>query len=129
MDVKSTFLNGFIFEEVYIEQPPRFETTTFPNHVFELSKAFYSLKQAPRAWYERLSFFLIKNNFMKGKIDTTLFVKYFKNNFLIVQIYVNDIIFGSSNESLCESFAKCMSQEFKMSLIGELTFFLGLQIK
>lgn len=129
MDVKSTFLNGFISEEVYVEQPPGFENNSLPNHVFRLTKALYGLKQAPRAWYERLSSFLIKNNFTKGKVDTKLFIKNFENNFLIVQIYVDDIIFGSTNESLYESFAKTMSLEFEMSLMGELTFFLGLQIK
>ena len=129
MDVKSAFLNGFISEEVYVEQSPRFKNDYFPNHVFKLTKALYGLKQAPRAWYERLSSFLIQNNFSKGKVDTTLFIKKFKNNFFIIQIYVDDIIFGSTNESLCESFAKSMSLEFEMSLMGELTFFLGLQIK
>ena len=89
--------------------------------MFRLTKALYGLKQAPRAWYERLSSFLIENNFTKGKIDTTLFLKNFENNFLIVQIYVDDIIFDSMNESLCESFAKTMNLEFEMSLMGELT--------
>ena len=106
MDVKSTFLNGFISKEVYVEQPPGFENNGLPNHVFKLTKALHGLKQAPRAWYERLSFFLIKNNFTKGKIDTILFIKNFENNFLIVQIYVDDIIFGSTNESLCELLPK-----------------------
>ncbi|CAL9078717.1 unnamed protein product, partial [Musa textilis] len=69
MDVKSAFLNGFISEEVYVEQPPRFENSLFPNHVFKLTKALYGLKQAPRAWYERLSSFLISNDFTKGKVD------------------------------------------------------------
>ena len=87
------------------------------------------LKQASRVWYERLSSFFIENNFFKGKVDTTLFIKNFENNFLIVQIYVDDIIFSSMNETLCESFAKSMSIEFEMSLMGELTFLLGLQIK
>ena len=84
MDVKSAFLNGFISEEVFVEQPPGFENSLLPNHVFKLTKALYGLKQAPRAWYERLSSFLILNNFTKGKVDTTLFIKYFENNFLIV---------------------------------------------
>ena len=123
MDVKSAFLNGFISEEVYVEQPPRFENSLLPNHVFKLIKALYGLKQAPRAWYERLSSFLILNNFTKGKVDTTLFIKHFENNFLIVQIYVDDIIFGSSDESRCKLFVKCMSHEFEMTLMGELTFF------
>ena len=75
MDVKSAFLNGFINEEVYVEQPPGFEDHAFPNHVFKLHKALYGLKQAPRAWYDRLSKFLIENNFIRGNVDKTLFFK------------------------------------------------------
>ena len=89
----------------------------------------YGLKQAPRAWYERLSSFLISNNFNKGKVDTTLFTKHVENDILIVQIYVDDIIFGSTNELLCKDFEKVMQLEFEMSSMGELNFFLGLQIK
>ena len=129
MDVKSAFLNGFIKEEVYVEQPPGFEDTFKEDYVFKLKKALYGLKQAPRAWYERLSAYLIKNNFKRGKIDTTLFLKHIDNDLLVVQIYVDDIILGSTNESLCREFAKLMQAEFEMSLMGELTFFLGLQIK
>ena len=84
MDVKSTFLNGFIYEKFYVNQPPGFENENFPHHVFKLSKALYGLKQAPRAWYERLSSFLIKNGFARGKVDTTLFISHEKNDFLIV---------------------------------------------
>ena len=108
MDVKSAFLNGFIEEEVYIDQPPGFENSEFPNHVFKLSKALYGLKQAPRAWYERLSNFLLEKDFSKGKVDTTLFIKKTKDDLLIVQIYVDDIIFGATNHSLCEEFSKLM---------------------
>ncbi|GMI76671.1 hypothetical protein HRI_001336400 [Hibiscus trionum] len=129
MDVKSTFLNGFINEEVYVEQPPGFEDSKFPNHVFKLTKALYGLKQAPRAWYERLSNFLIEKGFEKGKVNTTLFIKMYKNDILVVQIYVYDIIFGSTNECHCQEFAKLMQGEFEMSMMGELSFFLGLQIK
>ena len=129
MDVKSAFLNGFINEEVYVEQPPGFGSFNFPNHVFKLKKALYGLKQAPRAWYERLSKFLISNGFKMGKIDTTLFIKLRKNDILIVQIYVDDIIFGATNVLLCEEFAKSMHSEFEMSMMGELNFFLGFQIK
>ena len=75
MDVKSAFLNGFINEEVYVEQPPSFQNFEFSNHVFKLTKALYGLKQAPRAWYERLSKFLLENSFNRGKIDTTFFIK------------------------------------------------------
>jgi len=129
MDVKSAFLNGYIKEEVFVEQPPGFQDFAFPNHVYKLKKALYGLKQAPRSWYERLSLFLIKCEFHRGTVDSTLFVKKSNNDLLFVQIYVDDIIFGSTNLSLCKEFSKNMQQEFEMSMMGELTFFLGLQIK
>ena len=129
MDVKSAFLNGFIQEEVYVEQPPGFEDHEKPNHVFKLQKALYGLKQAPRAWYERLSKFLMEKGFSRGSVDTTLFLKKNRHDLLVVQIYVDDIIFGATNQKLCECFAKDMQNEFEMSMMGELTFFLGLQVK
>jgi uncharacterized membrane protein YciS (DUF1049 family) len=98
-------------------------------HVFKLTKALYGLKQAPRAWYERLSTFLLENDFSRGKIDTTLFRKTHKHDLLIVQVYVDDIIFGATNEIMCEEFSNLMQSEFEMSMMGELRFFLGLQIK
>ena len=103
IDLKSVFLNGFINEEVYVEQPPSFTRFNFPNHVFKLKKTLYGLKQAPRAWYERLRKFLLENGFKMSKIDTTLFIK--TNIYiymLLVQIYVDDIIFSATNVSLCE---------------------------
>ena len=106
MDVKSVFLNGYITEEVYVAQPPGFENHDFPNHVFKLTKALYGLKQAPRAWYERLSNFLNKNGFARGKIDNTLFIKVKNKDMLIVQIYVDDIIFGATNENMCKEYAR-----------------------
>ncbi|KAH9799739.1 hypothetical protein KPL71_000448 [Citrus sinensis] len=129
MDVKSAFLNGYIMEEVYVKQPPGFENEKFPDHVYKLSKALYGLKQAPRAWYDRLKNFWLDNDFSMGKADTTLFVKHKNQDILIVQIYVDDIIFCSTNELLCKDFSSCMSQEFEMSIMGELKYFLGLQIK
>ncbi|KAH9726519.1 hypothetical protein KPL70_008287 [Citrus sinensis] len=99
------------------------------DHVYKLSKALYGLKQAPRAWYDRLKNFLLDNDFSMGKADTTLFVESKNQDILIVQIYVDDIIFGSTNELLCKDFSSCMSQEFEMSMMGELKYFLGLQIK
>ncbi|KAH9750253.1 hypothetical protein KPL71_013814 [Citrus sinensis] len=129
MDVESAFLNGYIMEEVYVKQPPGFENEKFPDYVYKLSKALYGLKQAPRAWYDRLKKFLLDNDFSMGKADTTLFVKHKNQDILIVQIYVDDIIFGSTNELLCKDFSSRMSQEFEMSMMGELKYFLGLQIK
>ncbi|KAI4370410.1 hypothetical protein MLD38_018764 [Melastoma candidum] len=129
MDVKSAFLNGEIKEEVYVDQPPGFEDPKKHDHVYKLDKALYGLKQAPRAWYERLSQFLIEKGYRKGKVDTTLFLKKHGTELLIVQIYVDDIIFGSTNNTLCNEFAELMKGEFEMSMVGELTFFLGLQIR
>jgi hypothetical protein len=129
MDVKSAFLNGFINELVYVDQPPGFEDPRYPNHVYRLSKALYGLKQAPRVWYERLRDFLIEKSFIIGKVDTTLFTKKLNGEIFICQVYVDDIIFGSTNEDYCKEFGELMSKEFEMSMIGELTFFLGFQVK
>jgi hypothetical protein len=129
MDVKSAFLNGKISELVYEEQPPGFEDPKRPNHVYKLSKALYGLKQAPHAWYERLRDFLLSKDFKIGKVDTTLFTKRIGKDLFVCQIYVDDIIFGSTNELFCEEFGKMMSNEFEMSMIGELSLFLGLKIR
>ncbi|GJU00651.1 retrovirus-related pol polyprotein from transposon TNT 1-94 [Tanacetum coccineum] len=129
MDVKSAFLNGFINEEVYVAQPPGFIDFQKPNHVYKLKKALYGLKQAPKAWYDRLKAFLIKHEYSMGMVDNTLFTKKSKSHLIIVQIYVDDIIFGSICQNMCDDFAKIMHNEFEMSMIGELNFFLGLQIK
>ncbi|WVZ84897.1 LOW QUALITY PROTEIN: hypothetical protein U9M48_031867 [Paspalum notatum var. saurae] len=129
MDVKSAFLNGFIEEEVYVRQPPAFESARFPDRVYKLRKALYGLKQARRAWYDRLKSFLLKSGFVMGSVDKTLFLLSRSGDTLIVQIYVDDIIFGGSSHALVSSFAEQMSREFEMSLMGELQFFLGLQIK
>ena len=125
IDVKSAFLNGYINEEVYVEQPPGFEDDKKPNHVYKLKKALYGLKQAPRAWYEKLDFLLSKG-FMIDKVDTTLFTKKIGKDLFVLQIYVDDIIFGSTNQYFCEEFEKMMANEFGMSMIGELGYFLGL---
>jgi hypothetical protein len=129
MDVKSAFLNGPIKEEVYVEQPPGFEDSEYPNRVYKLSKALYGLKQAPRAWYECLRDFLITNSFKVGKVDPTLFTKTIAKDLFICQIYVDDIIFGFTNKSSCEEFSRIMIQKFEMSMMGELKNFLGFQIK
>ncbi|GJQ96316.1 retrovirus-related pol polyprotein from transposon TNT 1-94 [Tanacetum coccineum] len=129
MDVKSAFLNGFINEEVYMAQPPGFIDFEKPNHVYKLKKALYGLKQAPKAWYDRLKAFLNKHEYKMGMVDNTLFTKKKSSNLIIVQIYVDDIIFGSTCQDMCDEFAKIMHDEFEMSMMDELNFFLGLQIK
>jgi hypothetical protein len=129
MDVKSAFLNGPIKDEVYAEQPPGFEDNEYPSDVHKLSKSLYGLKQAPRAWYECLRNFLITNDFKVGKADPTLFTKTIAKDLFICQIYVDDIIFVSTNKLSCEEFSRIMIQKFKMSLMGELKYFLVFQIK
>ncbi|GKA26656.1 retrovirus-related pol polyprotein from transposon TNT 1-94 [Tanacetum coccineum] len=129
MDVKSAFINGFINEDVYVAQPPGFIDFTKPNHVYRLNKALYGLKQALKSWYDRLKTFLIKHDYTMGMVDNTLCTKKEDSNIIIVQIYVDDIIFGSTCQELCDNFSKIMHDEFERSMMGELNFFLGLQIK
>ena len=100
MDVKSVFLNGYIEEEIYVDQPLGFVDLEHPNHVYKLKKALYGLKLAPRPWYERLSNFLIGQSFVRGQVDKTLFIKRSNNELVLVQIYVVDIVFGATNEAL-----------------------------
>ncbi|GJU41361.1 putative ribonuclease H-like domain-containing protein [Tanacetum coccineum] len=129
MDVKSAFIYGKIEEEVYVCQPPGFEDPDFPDRVYKVERALCGLHQAPRAWYEILLTYLLDNGFQRGKIDKTLFIGRGKCDILIVQVYVDDIIFGSTKKSLCTEFEKMMHKKFQMSSMGELTFFLGLQVK
>ncbi|GKE62503.1 putative ribonuclease H-like domain-containing protein, partial [Tanacetum coccineum] len=112
MDVKSAFLYGKIEEEVYVCQPLGFEDPYFPNRVYKVEKALYGLHQAPRAWYETLSTYLLDNEFQREKIDKTLFIKRYKGDILLVQVYVDDIIFGSTNKRLCNAFEKLMHEKF-----------------
>ncbi|GJT12762.1 retrovirus-related pol polyprotein from transposon TNT 1-94, partial [Tanacetum coccineum] len=128
MDVKTAFLNGNLREEVYVSQPDGFVDPDKPNYVYKLKKALYGLKQAPRAWYDMLSSFLISNDFSKGSVDPTLFIRREGKELLLVQIYVDDIIFAASTPELCDLFAKIMCSKFKMSMMGKISFFLGLQI-
>ncbi|GJV81018.1 putative ribonuclease H-like domain-containing protein [Tanacetum coccineum] len=129
MDVKSAFLYGEIDEEVYVTQPKGFEDPFYPKHVYRVVKALYGLHQAPRAWYARLSTFLLKHNYRRGTIDKTIFIKKNSRDIILVQVYVDDIIFGSTNKAWCTEFEVLMKGEFEMSAMGELTFFLGLQVK
>nr|GEX08220.1 retrovirus-related Pol polyprotein from transposon TNT 1-94 [Tanacetum cinerariifolium] len=97
MDVKTAFLHGSLKEDVYVCQPKGFIDADHPSHVYKLKKALYGLKQAPRAWYDELSTFLLHNHFFKGTIDPTLFIRRFHDDILVVQVYVDDIIFGSTH--------------------------------
>nr|GEU99783.1 retrovirus-related Pol polyprotein from transposon TNT 1-94 [Tanacetum cinerariifolium] len=128
MDVKTAFLHGSLKEDLYVCQPEGFIDSGYPSHVYKLKKAFYGLKQAPRAWYDELSTFLLQNRFSKGTIYSTLFTMRFDDDILVVQVYVNDIIFGSTNPRYATLFSDLMKSRFKMSMMGEMTFFLGLQV-
>ncbi|GJW45315.1 retrovirus-related pol polyprotein from transposon TNT 1-94 [Tanacetum coccineum] len=128
MDVKTAFLNDILREEVYVSQPDGFVDQDNPNHVYKLKKALYGLKQAPRAWYDLLSKFLLSQEFSKGTVDPTLFIRRQGKDILLVQIYVDDIIFASTTPELCDQFSKIMCSKFKMSMMGKISFFLGLQI-
>nr|GEW21284.1 hypothetical protein [Tanacetum cinerariifolium] len=112
IDVKSAFLYLTIKEEVYVCQPQGFEDPDYPDKVYKVVKALYGLHQAPRAWYETLADYLLENGFQRGKIDQTLFIKRQKCNILLVQIYIDDIIFGSTNKDLCKAFEKLMKDKF-----------------
>nr|GFB19446.1 copia protein [Tanacetum cinerariifolium] len=127
MYVKSAFLYGTIDEEVYVSQPPSFVDPMFPNKVYKVVKALYDLHQAPRAWYATLSTFLEKSRYKRGAIDKTLFIKQDKKDIMLVQVYVDDIIFGFIKKSWCDEFEELINNRFQMSSMGELTFFLGLQ--
>ncbi|GKD69005.1 putative ribonuclease H-like domain-containing protein [Tanacetum coccineum] len=129
MDVKNAFLYGKIDEEVYVCQSPGFEGLEFPDKVYKVEKALYGLHQAPRAWYETLSTYFLDNGFQRGTIDKTLFIKRVKGDILLVQVYVDDIIFRSTRKAMCIEFEKMMHKKFQISFMGELTFFLGLQVR
>jgi hypothetical protein len=129
MIVKIAFLNGVIQEEVYVRQPLGFENPKYLNRVYKLSKALYGLKQVPRAWYARLKSFLLDHGYVMGSIVKTLFTLKLGNDFLLVQIYVDGIIFYSSSHMLVLGFEEMMEKELQMSMMGELTFFLGIQVK
>ena len=129
MDVKNSFLNGFLKEEVYVAQPKGFVDPHFPNHLLYLNKALYGLKQALRAWYDRLTEYLVLNGFSRGQADRTLFIKKVDGELVVAQVYMDDIIFGSTKDELAHSFSSMMQTKFEISMIGELNYFLELQIQ
>nr|GEX53461.1 copia protein [Tanacetum cinerariifolium] len=128
MDVKTVFLHGSLKEDVYVCQPEGFIDADHPSHVYKLKKAIYRLKQAPRAWYDELSKFYLHNHFFKGTIDPTLYIRRFQDDILVVQVYVDDIIFGFTHPRYIQLFSDLMKSHFEISMMGEMTFFLGLQV-
>ncbi|GKA38759.1 retrovirus-related pol polyprotein from transposon TNT 1-94 [Tanacetum coccineum] len=128
MDIKMAFLDGELEEKAYVSQPEGFVDQDNSSHVYKLKKALYGLKQAPRTWYDMLSSFLISQQFSKGAVDPTLFTWKSRNDLLLVKIYVDNIIFASTNTAMCNEFANQITTKFKMSMMGQMSFFLRLQI-
>ena len=118
MDVKCAFLNGYLNEEVFVEQPKGFKDPHFPDHVLRLKKELYGLKQALRAWYDRLTQYLLDRGFKREYADRTLFVKNDEDYLLVPQVYVDDIIFGATIDTQAIEFSKEMKKEFEMSMVG-----------
>ncbi|GJV35652.1 retrovirus-related pol polyprotein from transposon TNT 1-94 [Tanacetum coccineum] len=112
IDVKTAFLNGPLKEEIYVSQPNGFADSDFPDHVYKLKKGLCGLKQAPRVWYDKLFSFLVANHFTKGIVDPTLFTRRCEEDILLVQVYVDDIILGSTNLVFSIRFAKLMKNNF-----------------
>ena len=129
IDVKSAFLNEMLQEEVYVEQPKGFVNPHIPGDVYKLKRALYKLKQAPRAWYDRLTAYLTEHEFKRWFVDTTPFIPNDNNYFLVAQIYVDNIVLGATNDSLAKSFVDEMKKMFEISMVGKLTYFLRLQVK
>ena len=129
MDVKSTFLNGVLKEEVYVEQPPGYEIEGQEHKVCKLKKALYRLKQAPRAWYSRIDAYLIENGFEKCDGERTLYIKENDGKILIVVLYVDDLIFTGNDASLIADFKVVVKNEFEMTDLGFLRYFLGIEVE
>jgi hypothetical protein len=126
MDMKNNFTNSIIQEEVFVRQPTGFKNLKYPNRVYKLSKYLYGLKQAPQTWYARLKSFLLDHGYVLGSADKIIFTLNHVIDFLLIQIYVDDIIFGGSSHTLVSIFQETMENEFQMTMMGELTFFLGI---
>jgi hypothetical protein len=114
---------------VYVRQPPGFKSPKYPDRVYKLSNALYGLKQTSWAWYARLMMFLLEHGYVMSSVDKNLFTLNHDTDFLLVQIYMDDIIFGVSSHTLMSRFQEMMESEIQMSMMGELTFFLGIQVK
>ena len=129
MDVKSAFLNGVLMEEVYLEQPLGYEKKGQEHKVCKLKKALYGLKQAPRAWYSRIDSYLLENGFEKCEVEPTLYIKEKDGKFLIVVLYVDDVIFTGNDDCLIENFKTVMNEEFEITDMGLLKDFLGIEVE
>jgi hypothetical protein len=127
MDVKTTFLNGVIKEEVYIEQPQGFEVEDKKTHVCKLKKALFGLKQAPKAWYGRIDSFLTSLGFTKRKVDSNLYFKVMNDEVVILSLYVDDLFLTGEEKPITEC-KKKLASEFEMKDLGLMHYFLGLEV-
>eukprot|EP01018_Ginkgo_biloba_P012572 Gb_02021 [translate_table: standard] len=128
MDVKSTFLNGYVNEEIYVEQPQGFEITGKENKVYKLKKALYGLNQAPRAWHSRIDTYFQQKGFMKSSFDPNLYIKVIGSDILIISLYVDDLIYTRNNHHMLHDFKMDMCKEFEISDLAQLHYFLGIEI-
>ena len=128
LDVKSAFIHGDLQEDVYVEQPPGFEIRDENDKVYKLQKALYGLRQAPRAWYSRIEGYFLRKGFSKCYCEHTLFVKAEKGGILIVSLYVDDLIFTGNSEEMLEEFKASMKEEFSMTDLGRMKYFLGVEV-
>jgi len=128
MDVKNAFLNGELQEEVYLDQPPGYENKNYPNRVYRLRKALYGLRQAPRAWYERMANHLSVLGFKRSNADHSLYTRKTEAGIIIILVYVDDLIVGGENEGEVERVKTQLKQRFDMKDLGELKFFLGIEV-
>lgn len=129
LDVKSAFLNGELEEEIYVDQPQGFEVKGKEEHVYKLNKALYGLKQAPRAWYSKVDKYLTSSGFRRSNFEATLYIREDKyGNMLIVSLYVDDLLVTGSSEVQMKKFKAEMEINFEMSDLGEMHYFLGMEI-
>jgi hypothetical protein len=128
LDVQNAFLHGNLEEDVYMMQPPGYENKSMPNYVCKLDKALYDLKQAPRAWYSRLSTKLCELGFKASKADTSLFYFHMNNITMFVLVYVDDIIITCSDQKAIEGLLHQLGQEFALKDLGDLHYFLGIEV-
>jgi hypothetical protein len=127
MDVKTTFLNGEIEEEVYIEQLEGFVINNEISHVYKLKKAMYGLKQAPRPWYKKMDGFLISLGFSKSVVDPNLYYHIVGDECLILVLYVDDLFFTGSKRLIVEC-KRALTSDFEMKDLGMMHYFLGLEV-
>ncbi|KAK1432520.1 hypothetical protein QVD17_09417 [Tagetes erecta] len=128
LDVKNAFLNGDLNETVFMEQPPGFVNSSYPNYVCKLSKALYGLKQAPRAWFQRLSTYLLSYGFICSRADTSLFILRRDDHIMYLLVYVDDLILTGNDEVVIQSFISHLHREFAIKDLGNLNYFLGLEV-